>query len=97
LLDSATFNFARAFAYEIMNLYAVKVAAVFMISTSTVAMYTGVFARWIAFIGYAFALFLLLSGRHVEWMIMVFPLWVLLVSIDILIYNIRRAPRAPPR
>jgi hypothetical protein len=35
LLDSATFTFARAVTYEIMNLYAIKMAAVFMISTST--------------------------------------------------------------
>jgi len=85
LLDSATFAFARAAGYEIMNLYAAKMAAVFMVSTSTVAIRTGLFARWIAFIGYAFALFLLLSGRYVEWVIMVFPLWVLLVGIYILI------------
>ena len=85
LLDSATFAFARAAGYEIMNLYAAKMAAVFMVSTSTVAIRTGLFARWIAFIGYAFALFLLLSGRYVAWIIMVFPLWVLLVSIYILI------------
>jgi hypothetical protein len=38
LLDSATF--ARAVTYEIMNLYAVKMAAVFMISTSTLAIRT---------------------------------------------------------
>ena len=85
LLDSATFAFARAASYEIMNLYAAKMAAVFMVSTSTVAIRTGLFARWIAFIGYASALFLLLSGRYVAWIIMVFPLWVLLVSIYILI------------
>jgi len=88
-LDSAMYTFAYTVAYEIMELYAVKMAAVFMISTSTVAIHTGVFARWIAFIGYAFALFLLLSGRYVQWIIMVFPLWVLVVSIDILIDNIR--------
>src|SRR6516164_1358747 len=85
LLDSAAFAFARAASYEIMNLYAAKMAAVFMVSTCTVAIRTGLFARWIAFIGYAFALFLLLSGRYVAWIIMVFPLWVLLVSIYILI------------
>jgi hypothetical protein len=90
-LDSAMYTFAHAVAYEIMDLYAVKMAAVFMISTSTVAIHTGVFARWIAFIGYAFALFLLLSGRYVQWVVMVFPLWVLLVSIDILIDNIRQS------
>jgi hypothetical protein len=93
LLGSPTFTFARAVTYEIMNLYAVKMAAVFMISTSTLAIRTGVFAGWIAFLGYAFALFLLLSGRYIEWIIMLFPLWVLLVSIYILIDNLRRPPQ----
>ena len=93
LLGSPTFTFARALTYEILNLYAVKMAAVFMISTSTLAIRTGFFARWIAFLGYAFALFLLLSGRYIEWILMLFPLWVLLVSIHILLDNLRRPPQ----
>jgi len=94
LLESATYSFARDLAYEIMNLYAVKMAAVFMISSSTLAIRTGFIARWIAFLGYAFALFLLLSGRYVAWIIMVFPMWVLLVSIYILIDNLHRPSQA---
>ena len=77
-----------------MNLYAVKMAAVFMVSTSTLAIRTRFIVRWIAFLGYAFALFLLLCGRYVAWTIMVFPLWVLLVSVDILIDNLRRPSQA---
>ena len=94
LLDSPAFTFARAATYEIMNLYAVKMAAVFMVSTSTLAIRTGFIARWMAFLGYAFALFLLLSGRYIEWILMLFPIWVLLISIDILIDNLRRPPQA---
>jgi hypothetical protein len=97
LLGSATFTFARAATYEIMNIYTVKMAAVFMISTSTLAIRTGFTPRWIALIGYAFALLLLVSGRHVEWIIMVFPVWVLLISIYILIDNFRRPPETPTR
>ena len=52
-----------------------KMSAVFMISTSTLAIRTGIVARWIAFLSYAFALFLLLSGRYIEWILMLFPLW----------------------
>jgi len=94
LLGSPTFTFARAATYEVMNLYAVKMAAVFMVSTSTLAIRTGFFARWLAFLGYAFALFLLLSGRYIEWILMLFPMWVLLISIYILIDNFRRPPQA---
>jgi hypothetical protein len=93
LLASPTFTFARATTYEIMNLYAVKMAAVFMISTSTLAIRTDIIPRWIAFLGYAFAVFLLLSGRFIEWILMLFPLWVLLVSIHILTDNLRRPPQ----
>ena len=90
LLDSPTFTFARAMTYEVMNLYAVKMAAVFMISTSTLAMRTGFAPRWMALLGFGGALFLLLSGRYVGWILMVFPLWVLLLSAYILIDNLHR-------
>ena len=93
LLGSPTFTFARAATYEIMNLYAFKMAAVFMISTSTLAIRTGFFARWIAFLRYAFALFLLLSVRYIERILMLFPMWVLLISIYVLIDNLRRPPQ----
>ena len=91
LLNSATFTFARAVTYEIMNLYAVKMAAVFMISTSTLTIRTGFAPRWIAYLGFAVALLLLVSGRYIDWILLVFPLWVLLISIYILIDNFRRA------
>jgi len=77
-----------------MNLYAVKMAAVFMISLSTLSIRTGFIARWIALLGYAFALILLLSGRYIEWILLLFPLWVLLISIYILIDDFGRPSQA---
>ena len=49
------FGFARATAYIIMNVYAVKMAAVFMFSMSTVVIYTAIAPRWIAYSGYVLA------------------------------------------
>jgi MFS family permease len=89
LLGSSTFTFARAITYEIMNIYAIKMAGVFMIATSTLGIRTGFIARWIAFFGYAVALLLLFSSRYIEGILLVFPLWVLLISIHILIDNLR--------
>ena len=40
LIGSATFHFARATAYSLVNVYMIKMASVFMITTSTVAIYT---------------------------------------------------------
>jgi len=90
LLDSATFTFARAVTFEIMNIYAIRMAGVFMISASTLAIRTGFIPRWLAFLGYALASLLLLSSRYFESILFVFPLWVLLISIHILIDNLRR-------
>ena len=88
---SGTFAFARVLVYEIMNVYAIKMAAVFMVVTSTLALRTHFLARWIAFMGYALALALLFSGRRTEWILLLFPMWVLLVSLYILFANLRRA------
>ena len=90
LIGSTTFTSARAMAYEIMNIYAIRMAGVFMIATSTLALRTGFIARWIAWLGYAVALLLLLSSRYIEGILMVFPLWVLLISLYILIDNLYR-------
>jgi len=61
LMDSGTYTFARALAYEFANVYALRMAGVFMISTCTLAIRVGMFPRWMALLGYLLALFLLLS------------------------------------
>src|SRR6266436_686616 len=76
LIRSPTFRFARAAVYIITNVYAVKMAVVFMISTSTVVIYTGIAPRWIAFIGYLLALVLLIGSYYIGWSFAVLPIWV---------------------
>jgi len=91
LINSATFHFARAVAYGIVNIYMIKIAGVFIITTSTVAIYTKFAPRWIAFLGYGLALIILLGSYYIDWSFIVFPLWVLLLSTHILIDNMRRS------
>jgi hypothetical protein len=89
LINSATFRFARAVAYIIVNVYAIKMAGVFMISTSTVVIYTRIAPRWMAVLGYVLASILLLGSFYLSWSFIVLPVWVLLISIYILIDNLR--------
>jgi hypothetical protein len=63
-------------------------AVVFMISTSTVVIYTGIAPRWIAILGYVLACILLVGSYHIGWSIAVLPIWVFLVSIHILLSNL---------
>jgi MFS family permease len=80
LINSATFHFARAAAYNLMNVYAIKMAGVFMMTTSTLAIYTGFAPRWLAIFGYALSLLLLAGSYSLSWSFIVFPLWVLVMS-----------------
>jgi hypothetical protein len=52
----AAFGFARAFSYDVMHTYAFRMAEVFMITTSTLAIRSRVTTPWIAWPGYASAL-----------------------------------------
>lgn len=80
LIGSATFHFARAAAYAMMNVYVVKMASVFMISTSTVSIYTSLLPRWLAILGASFAVVLLFGSYYIAWSFVVFPFWVFLIS-----------------
>ena len=88
LMNSATFRFARAASYIIANVYAIKMAAVFMISTSTVVIRTGIAPRWIAFLGFLLALLILMGSFFISWSFAVLPFWVFLISVYILIDNL---------
>jgi hypothetical protein len=92
LIDSAILHFARAAAYSIVNVYVVKMAGVFMISTSTVAIFTGIAPRWLAILGYALSLLLLFGSYYIRWSFILFPLWVFMMSICILWDNLHQPP-----
>ncbi len=91
LIESGIYAFGRALTYEIMNVYTIKMAGVFMISTCTLSLRTEIMPRWMAFLGLALTLFLLLSIGFIYWAPLIFPLWVLLISIYILLANLRRS------
>jgi len=88
-MDSGTYTFARTLGYELANVYALRMAGVFMFSTCTLAIRIGIFPRWMAFLGYALGLFLLLSIERFGWASLVFPLWSLVISVYVLFANFR--------
>jgi hypothetical protein len=89
LINSNVYALGRALTYEYMNVYSMRMAGVFMISTCTLSLRTGIVPRWMAIVGLVLALFLLLSVSFFSWSMLVFPLWVLLISVHILLENLR--------
>ena len=82
---SGTYFYARLIVAQIFGIYALKMAAVFLISQATLWVRTGVMPRWMALLTYAVALVLLFIFTQSPWIILVFPAWVLMVSVYILV------------
>ena len=94
LTKSDTFRFARVTAFIVANVYASKMSAVFMFSTSTIVIHTKIAPRWIAYLGFVLALIVLIGGHHIGWSLAVLPAWVLVISVHILMDNFASDGRA---
>jgi MFS family permease len=90
LIDSGLYTFGRAVMYRISNIYAIRMAGVFMISLATISVRTRIMHRGLAFLTYGLALVLLVSIGLNLWVTLIFPTWVLVISVYILALNLRR-------
>lgn len=94
--DNAGFTLGSRIAYELVNLYSVRMAGVFMFSLGTLCLRTGAMPRGFVWLTYALAAALLLSIAYSLWVTLVFPLWVLVFSVYLLVRGIDAEP-APAR
>jgi hypothetical protein len=78
------FQIEAKVAASLLNVYAMRMAAVFTITVATIALRTKVIPRWLAFSGYASAAVLLVSLGITPWVQLLFPLWILVLSIHLL-------------
>ena len=84
-LNADVFAYGRDLSQGLFSVYAMRMAAVFTISVSTVGIRTSGLPRWVSYLGYLIALVLLVAAANVQWTQLVFPAWVLLVSVVLLI------------
>lgn len=85
-------NFGQAVMLQVSNIYALRMAGVLLISLGTMWLRTGVLPRWLAIVTYVVAAVLLVVTTASLWVTLIFPAWVLGVSIFILYINYRRRP-----
>lgn len=83
-------TFGRAVMLQVSNIYALRMAGVLLISLATMWLRTGVMPRWLAIVTYAVAAVLLFVTTLSLWATLIFPIWVLGVSVLILVQNYRR-------
>ena len=89
-LDKDVFIFGFAFMNEIIGSYLTRMAGVYMLSTGTIWIRSGVMPRWITIITFIVALGFLIFAGAIREARYIFPGWVLMVSVYILIMNYRR-------
>jgi hypothetical protein len=78
------YAYGRSTTHTLVSIYAMRMAAVFTLSVSTLGLRTSGISRWVCYLGYVVAAVLLLAAGEHEWTQLLFPAWVLLVSIVIL-------------
>jgi hypothetical protein len=78
-------SFGTAMVASTCKTYAVRMAAVFMMSLAAIWLKTGLMPRWLVGVTYLVAVGLLIAGDVSMWLTLAFPAWVLVVSVLILL------------
>jgi hypothetical protein len=76
----------------LLNVYSMRMAAVFTLTTVTIARRTEIVSRWLTVAGVVAALVLLIAVSFSDWVELLFPAWILALSIDILVAGRKVAP-----
>ena len=89
LLSSGAWEFGRRTTYELTSVYAMRMAAVSTIATSTILLRTRLAPRWLIAAGYVVGAILLLAVGVFAWVELAFPAWVLTLSVHVLVAGSR--------
>lgn len=89
-IDPGVAAFGQMVLLTVAKTYALRMAAVFMISLATIWRKTGLMPGWLVIATYVAAVGLLIASDLSMWLTIAFPAWVLVVSVLLL----RRAARA---
>jgi hypothetical protein len=90
LFTSGAWDFGRHLSNDLLVVYAMRMAAVFMIATSTILLRTGNGPRWLTGSGYASAVLILVTAGFLPWIELLFPTWLLVLSLHILVASFAR-------
>jgi hypothetical protein len=86
---AGTLALDRIVTATLVNVYAMRMAAVFTLTTVTIARRTEIVSRWLTVAGLVSALVLLIGVGFSPWVELLFPAWILALSIDILAAGLR--------
>ena len=85
-ISPEVWSFARHTTYLVLTVYAMRMAGIFMLVTTTIMTRLRNIPRWLTAVGLVVAMVLLLTVESLAWAVMLFPLWVLVLSIHFLVH-----------
>jgi hypothetical protein len=83
---SDTLSLGRDSTSILLNVYAMRMAAVFTLTTINIARRTQIVYRWLWMAGTLVAIALLVATSASAWVELLFPAWILALSIDLLLH-----------
>ena len=85
-ISPEVWRLGRQTTYLVLNVYTMRMAGAFTIVTTTIGLRLKILPRWLAVFGWVVAVVLLLTIERFAWVQILFPLWVLVVSIHFLVH-----------
>ena len=92
--DASSLAVMSGFGTTLMLVVLLRIQAVFVVSTSTLALRSSAFSRWLSYLGYGIALVIFLMPILTDPVGLAFPIWVGILSIALLV---RRSDIIPDR
>ncbi len=79
-IDPEVAGLLPTYGDTLMFVFAIRMAAMFMFTTTSIARSANVLPRWFVILGYVLGVILLLSATFSTWLSLVFPLWLMVLS-----------------
>jgi hypothetical protein len=83
--DPGTLALTRNVTTSLLNVYSMRMAAVFTLTTVTIARRTQIVSRWLTLAGLVCAVVLMIGIGISPWAELVFPAWIMALSVEILV------------
>ncbi len=90
--DSVSPEYVRqvgAVSTALLTTFGIRMAAVFTMVVTNLGRRAGIVPRWLVAVGFVVALVLLLAPPRTVWAVLLFPVWVLLLSLHLLVTSFR--------
>jgi hypothetical protein len=93
-VSSADARLTSAIVSALLATFGIRMAAVFTLVVTNLGRRTGIVPRWLVAAGYGTGLVLLFAPPRILWVALLFPAWVLALSVSMLVLSLRTTSTA---